>query len=261
MSPSHLPYYVEELRQRRLLWLHGYPSLLSTLAAHLLDREIDLGYRVRWITIGAENLMSHQAELIHRAFGVRPRQHYGMSEGVANISECEQGSLHVDEDFAVVEFLPHPSGSGYRIVGTNLSNLATPLLRYEVQDLATLAETACGCGRPGRIVASVDGRQEDYILLPGGARLGRLDHVFKDLTIIREAQIVQGRVGEVSVRVVRSRGYGAADERRLLKELRSRIGVDTAVSIDYVETLPRSRTGKLRFVVSELPEGHLQKAA
>jgi phenylacetate-CoA ligase len=261
MSPSHLSSYAYELRRRRPPWLHGYPSLLSTLAAHLLEHEVDLGYGVQWITTGAENLMPHQSEMIERAFGVRPRQHYGMAEAVANISECEQGTLHVDEDFAAVEFLPDPSGTGYRIVGCNLSNPATPLLRYEVQDLASLSETSCSCGQPGRTVVSIDGRLEDFVILPGGARLGRLDHVFKDLTNVREAQIFQRRVGEIRVRVVRSRSYGDADERLLLRELRTRIGVDTAVKIDYLESLPRSSNGKLRFVVSEIPEGQWQRAA
>ena len=129
------------------------------------------------MTVGAENLLAQQAALIRQAFGVKPRQHYGMSEAVANFSECEQGRLHVDEDFAAVEFLPNPAG-GYKIIGTNLSNLATPLIRYEVGDVASLADAPCDCGRPGRVVAAVDGRKEDYVVLKNGSRLGRMDHIF-----------------------------------------------------------------------------------
>ena len=93
-----------------------------------------------------------------------PLQHYGMAEAVANISECEHDQLHVDEDCAAVEFIPNSDGPGYKIIGTNFTNLATPLLRYDVQDLVTLTNVTCSCGRPGRVVASVDGRAEDYII-------------------------------------------------------------------------------------------------
>lgn len=108
----------------------------------------------------------------------------------ANISQCLEGFLHVDEDFAAVEFLP-AGGDQYRIVGTNLSNLAFPLIRYDTGDLATLTDAICECGRPGRIVEHLDGRQEDYVVTRSGAQLGRIDHIFKDMINIREAQIRQ----------------------------------------------------------------------
>ena len=257
MSPANLNNYVIELRHRRPPWLHGYPSLLALLAAYVLETDAALGYEVRWITVGAENLLPQQAGLMERAFGVRPRQHYGMAEAVANISECEYGMLHVDEDLAAIEFVPNPDGSGYKVIGTNFTNPATPLLRYDVQDLVTLSDSACPCGRPGRVVASVDGRLEDYVVLKSGARLGRLDHIFKDMMNIREAQIHQKRPGEIIIRVVRGSSYTDVDETVLLREIRKRVGDDTDIFIEYVESLERSHTGKLRFVVSEIPEGQL----
>jgi len=261
MSPANLAAYVDELRRRRPPWLHGYPSLLALLAAYILESGTDLGYEIRWVTVGAENLLPQQSDLIERAFGVRPMQHYGMAEAVANISECEYGALHVDEDFAAVEFISNLDGPGYKIIGTNFTNLATPLLRYDVQDLVTLANDACPCGRPGRVVASVDGRLEDYIILRNGARLGRMDHIFKDMMNIREAQIYQKRPGEIIIRVVRGRNYTNADEVMLLHETRKRVGDEADIFIEYVEELERSRTGKLRFVVSEIPEGKLEQGS
>jgi phenylacetate-CoA ligase len=258
MSPDTLGLYIEELRRSRPPWLHGYPSLLALLASALLERGVDLGYQVRWITTGAENLLPQQSELLQRAFGVRPRQHYGMAEAVANASECERGALHVDEDFAAVEFLPTTDGSGYRVIGTNFSNLAFPLVRYDVQDVVALSEVTCSCGRPGRVIARVDGRQEDYIVLSNGARLGRMDHIFKDMTSIREAQIHQRRRGEIILRVVRGASYSRVDEVALMRETQKRVGIDTAISIEYVNRLQRSASGKLRFVVSEIPDGQLQ---
>ena len=141
MSPMTLAAYVQELRRRRPPWLHGFPSLLSLLANYLLENHVDLGYLIRWVTTGAENLLPQQAVAIERAFGVRPRQHYGMAEAVANISECEQGSLHVDEDFAAVEFIP-VGGNQFRVVGTNFTNPATPLIRYDLLDLVTIDDDA-----------------------------------------------------------------------------------------------------------------------
>jgi phenylacetate-CoA ligase len=257
MSPVNLGAYAAELRRTQPPWLHGYPSVLALLASYIVEVGFDLGYRVRWVTTGAENLLSHQADLIDRAFGVRPRQHYGLAEAVANISECDMGALHVDEDFAAVEFEPGPDGAGHGIVGTNFSNPATPLLRYRTQDFVTLSDLPCACGRPGRVVAGVDGRLEDYVVLRNGARIGRMDHVFKDLTNIREAQIHQRVPGEITIRVVRGNRYSRADETKLLREAGKRVGEGTAVHVEYVGQLDRSPSNKLRLVVSEIPRGRL----
>jgi phenylacetate-CoA ligase len=126
-----------------------------------------------------------------------------------------------------------------------------------VQDIVSLSDRPCPCGRPGRILTNIDGRKEDYIVLASGARLGRLDHVFKDMVHIREAQLYQERPGELTVRIVPGERYSAAEEERLRRELIMRVGVDTLLSIEYVGRLERSSTGKLRFVVSHVPRGQL----
>jgi phenylacetate-CoA ligase len=250
LSPANLPHYVRALRRLRLPWLHGYPSLLALLAGHLLETDSDLGYQVRWVTTGAENLLPWQVELMRRAFGVSPRQHYGQAEAVANLSECESGLLHVDEDFSWVEFLPAPGGT-HRIVGTNLSNPATPLLRYDTGDTVTVDDRTCPCGRAGRTVSRIDGRLEDYVLLPSGARVGRLDHAFKDLTNAREAQIRQRSREHVVVHVVPGPDWSSQDEERLIREMRLRLGDELRLEVAYVERIERTASGKLRFVVSE----------
>ncbi len=252
LGPATAAAYIQVLRRRRPRWLHGYPSTLALLASYVVDMGLDLGYRPRWVTTGAENLLGSQARLIERGFGVRPRQHYGMAEAIANFSECELGSLHVDEDFAAVEFLPGSDGLSATIVGTNLSNRATPLIRYEVGDFATLA-LGCPCGRPGRVVATVDGRKEDYVELSDGSCVGRLDHIFKDLVQIREAQVVQHERGRLTIRVVRAPSYSEDDERRLLREAAQRLGARTEVRVEYWDSLPRTGSGKLRLVVSASP--------
>ncbi len=137
LNEQNAPVYVAELRRRRLPWLHGYPSMLALLASYVVESGDALGYSVSNVTTGAENLLPQQAAVIEQAFGVKPVQNYGMAEAVANFSEFRDERLYVDEDFAAVEFVKN-EGGGYKVVGTNFSNLATPLVRYEVGDLVEL---------------------------------------------------------------------------------------------------------------------------
>jgi len=259
MSEYNLPYYVEELNRRHLPWIQGYPSLLALLGSFMLEQGYELNYRPKVVTVGAESLLPQQKLVIEKTFGAPCRQHYGMAEGVANISECPEGNLHVDEDYAHIEFLP-VDGDSYRIIGTNYTNYAFPLIRYDVGDLAQLEdpEKRCPCGRTGRLVRSIDGRKEDYVLTPDGRRIGRLDHIFKDMVNIKECQIFQEHMERVVFRVVRSKEYTGKDEKMLLREARTRLGNQIVIDIDYVGAIERTSQGKLRFVISKVPGAQIQ---
>ena len=255
LNRQNAPRYLEEMRRSRAPWLHGYPSMVSLIAGFALDLGIRL--ELRWVTLGAENVLPHQVEAIRVAFGVEPVQHYGMAEGAANISQCLRGRLHVDEDFAGVEFVPL-EGDQYRIVGTNFSNPAFGFLHYDVGDIATVTGRTCDCGRPGRVVDAIDGRKEDFVITRRGARLGRLDHVFKDLTRVREAQITQSEPGRMTIWIVRADGYEEKDEQALRAEVLKRVGEEVAFDIRYTDAIARTSRGKLRFVVSTVAEGRIE---
>lgn len=257
LNDQTAPVYLEEMKRSRAPWMHGYPSMVSLLARYALERGVKLD--LRWVTLGAENVLPHQVEAIRAAFGVEPVQHYGMAEAAANISLCRRGNLHVDEDFAAVEFVPLEDDQ-FKIVGTNFSNPAFGLFRYEVGDIATVSGRSCDCGRPGRIVDRIDGRKEDYVLTRRGARLGRLDHVFKDLTRVREAQIRQAEPGKMTVWIVKADGYGEQDEQALRREVLKRVGDEVAFEIEYTDAIPRTSRGKLRFVVSTVANGQIEKS-
>jgi len=244
LNESTVHAYLHEIRQRKVRWVHGHPSLLSLLSTHMLESSYELE-DVRWVTTGAEMLLPEQRSRIELAFGVQPRQHYGLVEGVANISECEIGSHHIDEDFGYVEFLPSPIHGLYRLIGTNLSNRATILVRYDTGDLVRPFLGQCPCGRPGRLVGHVEGRGEDFVVALDGGRVGPINQVFSGLTEVREGQVVQEGDGRLVVLVVPGHGFGEHARRELRQRVLDRVGVNASVEVRLVENLQRSTRGKL----------------
>lgn len=255
MRDENLPAYVSELNHRQPPWIQGYPSLLALLAGFIVTSNHRLDYQPKMITTGAETLLPQQRSLIEKAFDAPCRQHYGTTEAVANISECPNGYLHVDEDFGLVEFLPVGDGV-YRMVATGYANKAFPLLRYEIGDNVVLPASPirCNCGHPGQIVESIDGRIEDYVISATGSRVGRLDHILKDFVNIRECQIVQNRPGEITFLVVPGPSYDREEASRLISEGRKRLGRDMKIGVEYASELQRGPTGKLRFVISNVKQ-------
>jgi phenylacetate-CoA ligase len=89
--------------------------------------------------------------------------------------------------------------------------------------------------------------------LPNGVKVGRLDHIFKDLIHVQEAQFRQNHPKRVEIWVVKGQGYDeCGEESQLLLETRKRLGHDINIQIRYVNSIERTKSGKLRFVVSNL---------
>ncbi len=96
----------------------------------------------------------------------------------------------------MLEIEPHEEGPEDwvrgEVIATGFANRAMPLFRYRTGDVATLRKHAgCSCGRSRPIIEELDGRIEDYVVTPDGRRIGRMDHVFKDALLVKEAQILQ----------------------------------------------------------------------
>ena len=60
----------------------------------------------------------------------------------------------------------------------------------------------------------------------------------------------------LKVRIVQGVGYRESDTRRLLSELKARLGDTINIDIEFVSELPMDVSGKLKFVVSSVGRRH-----
>jgi phenylacetate-CoA ligase len=259
LTAKNLPQYIRELERFQPMMISGYPSSLYLLAlAYELYGTGKL--RLRSAFTSSETLFDFQREKIASAFGVQVFNYYGNTEMVSNGMECEHGTIHLKMEYSYVEVLnvenkPCGPGETGRLVCTGFGNDAFPLIRYEIGDVVTVAESQqCPCGRSGLLLKSVLGRVEDYVVTPDGRLIGRLDHIFKEAGNVEQAQIVQHSVHEVTLRVVRGPHFTAHDEEVVLAAARNRLGQSIGIRIEYVESFPRTKNGKFRFVDSTIDQ-------
>ena len=91
------------------------------------------------------------------------------------------------------------------------------------------------------------------MVLGNWARLGRMDHIFKEMGNIRETQIRQARPGALTMRIVRRETFRPLDEEEeVLRETRKPVGDNTDVAVEYVDASPREANRKLRVAVANL---------
>lgn len=256
MTPHNLPKYARALERFAPQLIHGYPSSVALVAAAVIDAGCVV--RPRAVITASETLLPHQRSVIRDAFHTEPRVWYGNTELAGNIVECPEGRLHNREEHSYVEFLdaqgqPAQAGSEARLVVSAFGNRAFALIRYDTEDVIVLsAEATCPCGRGGRLVDKIVGRVEDFIVDASGALLGRLDHLFKEATGIKEAQLVQHEPGEVIVRLVPVLPPSAELETPIRQEASLRFSPGTRLRFEYVDSLEKTAAGKTKFVISHI---------
>lgn len=257
LNENSVELYLNKLISSKIEWLHAYPSVLNNLCNlikenHLEARVQELNIKV--ITTSSEKLFDYQKQNIESLLKCPIRELYGLTEGVVNIFECEKGSLHIDESYSYVELLPKEGTNEYKIIGTSYHNKAFPLVRYDTGDTCLLHDSdfSCSCHRKSRIVKEILGRDEDYLILNDGTKIGRLDHIFKNMTEVKEAQIFQEEQGEATFKIVQGEEFTEKSEMKLNKQIRDKLGTSFQYTINYLEKIPRTKRGKLKFVISTI---------
>lgn len=261
ITPGKVASIVELLNSQPLEFYSGYPSFIHMLAVHASDAGLKLSAPPRIIFTGAENMLDFQRRDIQSFTGAILTDHYGCTEASCNASRCPEFVYHEDSEFCIMEGVEaSPGDSAKTIVCTGLACDAFPFIRYEVGDTAVWPDrSACACGRGSQVLLRIEGRTDDYIVTPEGARIARLDYLFKDALNVKEAQIVQRRLGEISILVVRRSGYATKDELEIRRDIRSWLSPSLVVQFEYVNEIPRGSNGKFRAVLSQInaAEKHL----
>jgi phenylacetate-CoA ligase len=258
---------LEELVRQLNDWqpeaLAVYPSVLRQLAAEQSAGRLNI--RLAHIATSAEVLTADVRAAVDRAWRIPVRDTYGATEYAPIASECQHGRKHLFENGAVIEIVDEqgravpPGGQGERLLLTVFGRLTQPLIRYEISDLVRISAETCLCGRPYRVIESVDGRREDVLSFPrrgGGTPVVAHPNLFHDAlerTAVAAWQVVQDERG-LTVKLV---GAGAADlaasVERAVGELFEAIGAETPrITIEPIERFERGPTGKAPLIVSKL---------
>lgn len=186
-----------------------YPSAAVLLAEERMAGRLEAAPREIWT--GGEDLSAAKRELVRRAFGCPVANSYGASEFLALASECREGCLHLNADWAILESVDErgrvlPAGqAGATTLLTNLANHLQPVIRYDLGDRVTLHGAPCACGS-ALPVLEVQGRTDDTLRLGrSGSRLVSvlplaLSTVLEDQAGLFDFQLVQQGPGDLLLR-------------------------------------------------------------
>jgi phenylacetate-coenzyme A ligase PaaK-like adenylate-forming protein len=250
----------DELTAFRPTLLSSFPYMLRMLAEAALAGRLRIA--PTRITSSGDVLSASDRQAVAAAFGVAPHDYYCATEATYIAWECDQhDGLHVNADYLIVESVdagnrPVPPGRlGERLLLTNLSNRALPLVRYEMSDQVEYADGPCPCGCLLPRIRTVAGRVEHVLRLPGaaGGRVAlvpeHIDDFVGPLEGLANYQVIQQAPSRLRVNVVPATGADAdavaAAVRRGLAACFARYGVAEGVAVELcrVERLAPIRPG------------------
>jgi len=256
LSPHNMKYYVEKMKKIQPCYIDSYPSSIFVIAKYMKEKGIS-GIYPKAIITSSETLFDYQRKIISEIFNCPIYDQYGCAEQVVFVSQCEKGKYHVHPEFGIVEYLKEDGskakeGEPARLICTGFTNLAMPLIRYDIGDTGIMSKNKCSCGRSFPVIEKIIGRTDDILVMGDGRQVGRLDPVFKGLKTIQEAQIIQENYDKVTLRIVPGNDYKESDSYGVVRELKKRLGEQTEITVAIVSKIPRSENGKFRAVISKV---------
>ncbi|MFZ0694061.1 MAG: AMP-binding protein, partial [Alphaproteobacteria bacterium] len=192
-------------------YLLTFPSNLLALIRLSKERHTKLGALREVITLG-EALDPAVREICENEWGLPVADAYSSQEFGMLAVQCPTAPhYHAQSENVLIEIIdergePCAPGQTGRLVITALHNFSTPLIRYEIGDLAIPGES-CVCGRGLPVITRILGRTRNMLTLPSGEQICPR-FIVEDFAFdlpIRQFQIIQENLETLAVRLIADR--------------------------------------------------------
>lgn len=249
-TDDELRRFVAEIRKQRPIQLTALPEYLRALAEYILRT----GDRPPPIAVlrpmGANFPKTWKAE-VEDAFRGTLREHYGSREMGPMAFDCrETNGLHLLTSQHLIEVVrngqPVAEGEVGRVLVTDLNNLAMPIIRYDIGDLARIEYGPCPCGRNSPRIF-MEGRIQDAFVLSNGKILTAemVSNYFVQQPEIQDFELTESSSGRWTLRVVPA-GSTEIDEGNLATRFLAWSGETRKISVRTTQMIRPEASGKYR---------------
>lgn len=265
LSEENLDPYWQKIKTFRPVFFYGYSTVLTQLARFIKEKEgLAADLKVKAIFATGETLYQSSRELLKSVFNCPVAIEYGCSEVGGFAYECPEGGLHISAENVFVEFLnekgqPVKPGEVGEVVVTGLTNFYMPFIRYKIGDLGSLKDEICPCGRGLPLMELDTAKLEDVILTSKGKVFSsklfdyiNLALMAKNIKGIRQFKVYQRSIDIFYVEMIKDSEFSNKAIEFFVKKMREFIGENIKINIEFVFKIPREKTGKLRYFVSEI---------
>jgi phenylacetate-CoA ligase len=250
--------YIENLIKFRPEYIVGFPSCLLDIANYGLEHDIAFPADcVKAIFPTAEQVDINTKNVLERFFKTSVYDQYASSEGAPFIIECKNRKLHLEMQSGVFEVLDADNNEAKqgRLIMTSFTTHGTPLIRYDIGDELLLSDETCNCGNENPLVAQILGRTNDFIFSKeiGKINLGNISNALKDVTGVRQFQVVQDSLDAIKIKIVIDEvKFLERDRVQFIRNIRDRVGDKMHIDLEEVSEIARESSGKFRILKNNI---------
>jgi len=239
--------------------IDGYPSQLRLLSRKIqMDKIDNINPEVIFST--AELLDDDSRNIIKKGFNCDVIDLFGCIEVNRTAWECkEHQGYHMDIDSVAIELVDSDNyqvspGEKGEIIYTSLYNYSMPLIRYKVGDIGVSDGGLCSCGRSLPLMKKIEGRSDDYIILPSRKKISPivLALVMKHTEGVLEYQFIQEKLNKIFLSLVVSNDFDEKCIEILRKNIQNSLYNEVDIVIKIQSTIKKGPTGKIRSVISKI---------
>lgn len=244
----------------RVKVVRGYMTTLDTITRYMEERQLRFSHKITFISVGEllqEWLRKRVVDYLHCDI----ISQYGNEEnGIFGQSDINGSGRHINLNGAgcVIEILkldcdePAARGELGRIVVTDFTNYAMPMIRYEIGDLAA----PCEFWDDGTVksIDNLSGRITDMIFRTDGCPIDFYNSIPVEIFLnpsIRQFQFIQKGAKEYVMRLSCKGNEIKEKESSFVKKLKDILGADAVIKIEWVSELPVLNSGKRKIVINE----------
>ena len=238
----------------------SYAVAMNLFAIYLKENGLRI-HTPKGIVVGAEVLLEKHRQNIENVFSCKVLNRYGTSEFFHIAGECEfQKGLHISMENVYLEIInsdgePCQPGEFGEVVITSLNNFSFPFIRYKLGDLATFSNNQCPCGRSLPLLQNIDGRLTEITFGINGKRMTGAfwGHLFGSLIpSVKKYQVHQIAIDEITIKLQTTNSFQESNIDYIINYTKSELGNDTKIDVSLVDSIPVTKMGKHRWVISSI---------
>ncbi|MCS6866627.1 MAG: phenylacetate--CoA ligase family protein [Gemmataceae bacterium] len=254
LTEQRITAFAHAIRRHRPGLLFGHAHSLYLLACALRKSRL-LDIRPNGIIATAMILHDWQRRVIEEVFSCPVTNRYGCEEVSLIACECEEhNGLHINADSLYTEV----TNDG-RLLLTDFSNRAMPLIRYQVGDVVVPSARRCPCGRGLPLLERIEGRDADYVVTPRGQLVSGISLTENFANLIpgtAQVQIIQESLTQFRIRLVADDGFNEASRAKVAELVQRTLGEGVDHEVELVDAIPQEASGKYRFCISKVLPPH-----
>lgn len=246
------------INDNKIRFIRGYVTTIDTITKYAVDNSIDFIHRPLFIA-GGEMLTDATRQRIINNLKCSVISQYANEEngifGQSLINGCPT-TIYLNRANCYIEILKLDSdeeaedGELGRVVVTDFTNYAMPMIRYDIGDLAKKGKIS-----PTGVLLSIEslaGRKTDMIIKTDGEYIDFYNSVSNDISYsskIKQWQFIQNEEKSYSLNLCLNDLSLINQKEHYIQLVKDVVGEDANVEVCFLDEIPVLNSGKRKLVV------------